>query len=375
MNNSIAFPTSSADLRVQARDFVTDASQWIQDHWLNILVATAVAVGVFFLLHFVRGWGMRLCRKGEGVANWYSIIGRAVARTGNFFIVMTAIRLVKGFAGAPPVVETIIHFLFTIAAVFQGAVWAREIILGMVEHRTRGEDPAVGLSSALGIIRLLTTLTLFAIALVMVLSNLGVNVTGLVAGLGVGGIAIGLAAQGIFGDLIAALSIIFDRPFRLGDTIKFGASEGVVEGIGLKSTRLRMPTGEERIVSNRKLLDNEIVNASNRIRNRIKYGFTIGYDTPPETVERLPALMREAVEEQGYKLVHGGVNGFNENGIACDVEYESEGMDFPAGVHDRVIAAILKRLRGAGIAFAYRTQVNLVSPNPVEAAAPPPAED
>lgn len=365
MNNTAVFPRSE-DLQVQAHTFASDAAQWIQDHWLNILIASGVAVGVFFLLHLVRAWGVRLCRRGEGVANWYSILGRAVAKTGNFFIVMAAIRLVSTYAGAPPIIAATVHFLFTIAAVFQAAIWVREIIFGLVEHRTVGEDAAVGLSSALGIIRLLVTIALFAIALVMVLSNLGVNVTGLVAGLGVGGIAIGLAAQGIFGDLLAALAIIFDKPFRLGDNIKFGTSEGVIEAIGLKSTRLRAPTGEERIISNRKLLDNEIINTSNRVRNRAKYVFTLGYDTAPELVEKLPVLLKPAVEKQGYKLLHAGATGFNDNGLACDIEFESKGIDFTAGFHDRVIAAVLAVFRDHEIKFAYPTQVNLVSPKAQE---------
>lgn len=374
MTDNSVFPESD-DLQVQVRSFFDISSTWVQLHWLNILIATGVAIAIFFALHAIRAWGLRLCKQGEGVANWYSIFGRAVGKTGNFFIVMTAIRLVSSYAGAPALVATTVHFLFTIAAVFQAAIWVREIIFGLVEHRTMGEDGAVGLSSALGIIRLLVTIALFAIALVMVLSNLGVNVTGLVAGLGVGGIAIGLAAQGIFGDLIAALSIIFDRPFRLGDNIKFGGSEGVVEAIGLKSTRVRAPTGEERIVSNRKLLDNEIVNTTNRIRNRMKYLYTLGYDTAPELVEKLPALLKAAVEKQGFKLLHGGVVGFNDNGLACDVEFESQGVDFPAGYHDRVISAVLSVFRDEGIKFAYPTQVNLVTPKAGDVPLPAPPED
>ncbi|RZI38408.1 mechanosensitive ion channel, partial [Herbaspirillum sp. HC18] len=135
----------------------------------------------------------------------------------------------------------------TVASVFQAAIWARELILGTIEHRTQSEHySGEALLSAMGLIRLLVTAVLFAIALVVVLDNLGVNVTGLVAGLGVGGIAIGLAAQGIFGDLFAALAIIFDRPFRRGDKISYGNTSGVIESIGLKSTRIRAFTGELR---------------------------------------------------------------------------------------------------------------------------------
>ena len=360
MSNTTAPVPPHADLRMQTVTFFRDATLWVQSHWMNILIAGAIAVGIVLLLHLIRAWGMRLCRRGEGTANWYAILGRAVSKTGNFFIVMTAIRLVSGYANPPQPIETTIGFLFTIAAVFQGAIWTREVIFGVIEHRTTSDQEA-SLSSAIGIIRLLVTIVLFAIALVMVLSNLGVNVTGLVAGLGVGGIAIGLAAQGIFGDLLAALAIIFDRPFRLGDNIKYDKSEGVVEQIGLKSTRLRGPTGEQRIVSNRKLLDNEIQNTTHRTRNRYKYVFSLGYDTSPALVEKLPALLREAVESQGFRLVHGGLTGFGASGLEYDVEFESKGTDFPADARDKVAAAILARFRDNRIAFAYPTHVNLIA--------------
>lgn len=357
-------------LQMQTTTFLRDAFLWVQSHWLNILFASGIAIGIVLLLHLIRGWGMRLCKRGEGVANWYSILGRALAKTGNFFILMTAVRLVSGYANPPAAIESTVYFLFTIAAVFQAAIWAREVVFGLIEHRTNADQEA-GLASAIGIVRLLVTIALFAIALVMVLSNLGVNVTGLVAGLGVGGIAIGLAAQGIFADLLAALAIIFDRPFRLGDTIKYDKSEGVVEQIGLKSTRVRGPAGEQRIISNRKLLDNEIQNTTHRTHNRYKYVFSLGYDTAPELVEKLPALLREAVESQGHKLVHGGLTGFGASGLDYDVEFESKGVDFQAEARDKVAAAILARFRENGIAFAYPTQVNLVSP---EREAPPAQE-
>ena len=373
MTNKTAPLLPDVDLQTQTEVLVRDSSIWVQSHWLNILIAAGIATAIVLALYAARSWGVRLCRRGEGVANWYSIFGRAVAKTTTFFIVMVAIRLVSNYAGAPGVIASTVQFLFTIAAVFQGAIWIREVIFGLVEHRTVGDDAAVGLSSALGIIRLLVSIVVFAIALVMVLSNLGVNVTGLVAGLGVGGIAIGLAAQGIFGDLLAALAIIFDKPFRLGDNIKFNNSEGVVEQIGLKSTRLRGPTGEQRIVSNRKLLDNEIQNTTHRIRNRFKYVFSLGYDTSPELVQKLPELLRAAVEGEGYKLVHGGLTGFGASGLDYDVEFESQGIDFPPEARDKVAAAILTRFRENGIVFAYPTQVNLVtSGNQLEA---PPKEE
>ena len=337
---------------------------WILTHWFQIVVATVAGIGIFLLLQLIRGWAMRLCKRGEGVATWYSIVGRALARTSTLFIIAAAARIVIGYADAPPLIAKTVQFVFTIAAVFQGAIWVREFVFGAVEHRTRDEaHRGQGLASALGVIRLLVSIAVFSIAFVVVLGNLGVNVTGLIAGLGVGGIAIGLAAQGVFADLFAALAILFDRPFRIGDSISYdgGAGSGTVEAIGLKSTRIRGGNGEERIIANKKLLDFEILNTTRRQHNRFKYDVFLGYGTDPGTVTLLPALLKQAVETEGYLLIHGGLNGFGESGLSYDVEFESTGTDFPADARDKVAAAILAIFRDHDISFAYPTQVNLVA--------------
>ena len=134
---------------------------------------------------------------------------------------------------------------FIIAFALQGAVWVRELILGVIRRKVAEEQGAGTLGNAMAIIRVLISVALFAVAAILILENLGVNVTALIAGLGIGGIAIGLAAQGIFSDLFAALSILFDKPFKKGDTIRYDQSTGTVERIGLKTTRLRALSGEQ----------------------------------------------------------------------------------------------------------------------------------
>ena len=358
------------------RGFYADAATWFEVHWLQIAIAATAGVAIYLLLNLLRGWALKLCRRGGGAANWYTIIGRAIGKTGHIFMILAAARLVVGYSNAPPSLDTTVGTLFTIAAVFQAAVWLREIVFGAIENRTLEEGyNGQALVSALGIIRLLVTIALFAIAVIVVLSNLGVNVTGLVAGLGVGGIAIGLAAQGIFADLFAALAILFDRPFRVGDSISYdkGSGSGTVEAIGLKSTRVRGSAGEERIIANRKLLDFEILNTTRRVHNRFKFDFFLGYATPPELILRVPELLKEAIESAGYRLIHGGLNGFAPSGLSYDVEFESPQADFPADARDTVAAAILERFRDNDVSFAYPTQVNLLAEKtkPTPPAAPP----
>jgi small-conductance mechanosensitive channel len=354
------FP-SGDQLQAQTVSFVRDSWSWVVSHWLEILVATGIAVAIVLLLHGIRAWAMRLCERGAGTANWYSIIGRALAKTGNFFIVMVALRLVSGYAAPPQMVASTIGFLFTIAAVFQAAIWVREIVFGAIEHRTTSESyHSEGLASALGIIRLLVSFVLFAIATVMVLSNVGVNVTGLIAGLGVGGIAIGLAAQGIFGDLIAALSIIFDRPFRVGQNIKYDTTSGTIEQIGLKSTRVRSFDGELRIISNRQLLDKEIQNLSDRNHIRFHWMLGVAYETPPDTLDRIPQILAEIAEANGATSPRHGFANFG----ASTLDYEYI-VEVPTGdwqvahpTRDKIATSLLRRFAQEGISLPYPAQVS-----------------
>lgn len=378
-NTAAAKPLIPAgpDLQSQATTLFNDSRIWIESHWLNIAIAAVIAVAIIFALHAVRRWAIRLCQRGAGTANWYSIIGRALSKTGNFFILMIALRLVTGYANPPVMVTTTIGFLFTIAAVFQAAIWVREVIFGAIEHKTTSENyHGTGLASALGIIRILITVLLFAIALIVVLGNLGVNVAGLIAGLGVGGIAIGLAAQGIFANLFAALTILFDRPFRVGDKIRFGKNSGTVQAIGLMSTRIRSFVGEELVIANKQLLDNLIENLSLRHHTRTKLAIGVAYETPIDKLEALPAMFRTIVEESGGKLSRASTEGFGASSIDFMIEFDVDGDDVPNAqeVRDKIMFAILRRFAADGIVIPYPTQTaftaapdgTLILPYPAE---------
>jgi small-conductance mechanosensitive channel len=350
---------TSESVQMQLQTLWNDSLAWLGTHWLQILIAAGVATAIVAILHMLRRWGMRLCEHSVGPAGWGTILGRAVAKTGNLFIIMVAARLVSGYAQPPEAVARTIEFLFTLAAVFQAALWAREIILGAIEKKTESENyHGEALLSALGLIRLLVTFALFAIALVVVLDNLGVNVTGLVAGLGVGGIAIGLAAQGIFADLFAALAIIFDRPFRRGDNIAYDQTSGTIESIGLKSTRIRAFTGEERIIANKQLLDKEIQNTSWRDHVRIKLPIGVAYETPPETLERVPAILKEIAEAAGGKVARSSFETFNASSVDLVLEFDIPGNDWPTAhlTRDKVMIEILRRFAAENISIPYPTQ-------------------
>jgi small-conductance mechanosensitive channel len=274
-------------------------------------------------------------------------------------MIAVAAQIVARYAHAPDDLAQTIRFIFIIATTLQAAIFARALILGLIEHRAQSADQEAALASAMGIIRLLVTFALFAIAIVLILSNLGVNVTGLVAGLGIGGIAIGLAAQGIFADLFAALAILFDRPFRKGDAIRYDQTSGSIEDIGLKSTRIRALTGEQIIIANKQLLEKEIHNLARLDRRRIVTTFGLIYQVPIEVLDRVPAMLSEIISGcSPATLVRCGLTSFGASSLDYEVQYDvhSEDYDTVFATRHAVNIAILRRFKAEGIEFAYPTQ-------------------
>ena len=339
-----------------------DTIAWFSSHALRI----ALAIGIGALLVLLFTWIKRLLLRGAarlgGDGSWPALIAEVIRKTRMWFRVALAARLVVGYANAPEMVGKTIGFVFIVAATFQAAIWARTFVLGLIEQRAGQNGHDSGLASAMAIIRILVSFAVFAIAAIFVLDNLGVNVTGLVAGLGVGGIAIGLAAQGIFGDLFAALSILFDKPFRVGDTIVYQGKEGpitgTVERIGLKSTRIRSASGDLRILANAKLLEQEVTNYAGRTYHRMALKLGVVYQTDPDLADRVPILLQAAVESAGQTFVRASFIGFGPSSLDYELLFDAQVPEIPAAktAFQAVGIAILRAFAEQRIEFAYPTQ-------------------
>ena len=318
-----------------------------------------VAAGIVGVMLVMRWIGHRILEGDPEVLGWKGIIGRVFAKTTILFMVAAAIDIVASYAVIPAKLSHLADMFFTVAAAFQAAIWAREIIIGVIRGRV-GEDPGAStLGNAMSLIRVLVSVAVFAIAIIVILDNLGVNVTALVAGLGIGGIAIGLAAQGIFSDLFAALAIVFDRPFRRGDTVTYGTTTGTVERIGLKTTRLRGRTGEQVIMANTKLLEQEVRNLGDGKVRRVFLPFSLTYQTPPETIARLAEIVVEAIEPvKSAKLVRCVAIQFGPSSIDCELVYDDRTInpDKLAEHKSEIIIALMRIFAREKIAFAYPTQ-------------------
>lgn len=337
---------------------------WIAQNQQELMIGGAVAAASVVVMLMLRQIGRGISRREPHCRTWRSVIGRVLAKTSIAFMVVAALDLVAGYTEPPERVAHLLDTAFVIVAALQAAIWGRELIMGIVGRQAGEEMGETALDNARAVIRVLVSVALFAIAAIVILDNLGVNVTALVAGLGIGGIAIGLAAQGVFADLFAALAILFDKPFRRGDTIRFGQSIGTVERIGLKTTRLRALTGEQLIMANTKLLDQEIHNLAEGESRRTTLTFGIVYQTPPNKLADIPDIARAAVESRrGCLFVRCVMTGFGPSSLDHELLYDTETIDIGVVAADRaaIMMDVLRGFSEHGIEFAYPTQTTFTA--------------
>jgi small-conductance mechanosensitive channel len=337
---------------------------WVSQNGSELLIGGIVAGALVGFMLILRRIGEAILREDPHFHTWRSVIGRVLAKTSVAFMVFAALDVVANYTVPPPKIAHPLDIAFTIAMALQAAIWGRELIMGVVSVEAGDEVGETALDNARSVIRVLVSIALFAIAAIVILDNLGVNVTALVAGLGIGGIAIGLAAQGIFADLFAALSILFDRPFGRGDTIKYGDSTGTVERIGLKTTRLRSFTGEQMVMANTKLLDQEIRNMAAAELRRVTLNFGVIYQTTPAQLRTVIKIAKAAVERhKGCTLFRCSMTGFGASSLDFELIYDNATLDFTIIAADRtaIMIELIETFAKQGIEFAYPTQTTFTA--------------
>ena len=339
---------------------LTRTIDWLAQNREGLLLGLAVGLFLVAFMLLLRSYGQRIIARDPAATGWRSVVGRVLAKTSLWFMVFAAADVIATYADVPRRLAHVIDIAFTIAFALQGAIWGRELILGLIGRRVAEEKGSGSLASAMAMIRIFVSVALFAIAGILILDNLGVNVTALVAGLGIGGIAIGLAAQGIFSDLFAALAILFDKPFKKGDTIRYDQSTGTVERIGLKTTRLRSLTGEQLVMANTKLLEREIHNMASAKARRMTLYVAIAIDTPAAKLARIPQAAAVAVEAgSGCKLVRCVTTGVGSGAIAFELVYDDKAIDNNRSAENRsaILLDLIEKLRSDKIALVRASDI------------------
>lgn len=228
---------------------------------------------------------------------------------------------------------------------------------------SRQED--AGRLQALRTVNFLVRLLVWIIAVVLVLDNFGVNITTLLAGLGIGGIAIALAAQTLLGDLFSGLVIFFDRPFELGDFISVGDLSGSVEHIGVKTTRIRSIGGEQLVLPNTDLTSSRIRNFKRLQRRRVSFRIGVAYETPTKALREIPGWIEQIVcAEKNATFDRAHFTSYSESSLQYEIVFFIESSDYLVYMDtlQAVNLAIKERFEEEGILFAYPTRTVYMKP-------------
>lgn len=367
MQNSLT-PRPAADGFLDLGAIWADTSHWIGDHGDEVLIGAGIAALIVAALVLVRrglDWLLRrIDARTRQESSWADVSCKLLAATRMWFFVILAVEIVIAGSRAGPGIKLAVGTLFVIATTIQVALWVRTLLLGIVKLRIEEDGDQSRLGNAFSVIRVLVSVLLFGIAFVVILDNLGVNVTALVAGLGIGGIAIGLAAQGIFSDLFSALAILFDRPFKRGDVITFDQTTGIVETIGLKTTRLRSISGEQIVIANTQLLDKRLGNYSNLGYRRVDFMFGVIYQTPPEKLRRIPDIVAALVDATPQcTLLRCAMTGFGASDLQFQLQFDvlSTDLDEMYQARQAICIGMVERFAEEGIEFAYPTQTTFTA--------------
>lgn len=231
-------------------------------------------------------------------------------------------------------------------------------LLERSKDATGQPDPSV--ASSLGIVRFLAMFAIGVIVVLVGLDNLGVKVTPLLAGLGIGGIAVALAVQNILGDLFASLTIVLDKPFVVGDAIQVGDKGGTVERIGVKTTRVRAATGEQIVFANSDLLSGRLHNFKRMEERRVTFTFGVVYSTAPAALERVPEIVAGVVNVvPGARLDRCHLKTLGAYSLDFETSYLLDNGDFRRHMNTlhAVNLGLLRAMAAEGIEFAYPTSV------------------
>ena len=256
--------------------------------------------------------------------------------------------------------DKIVNGIFVTIIAYQ-IVIALQILIDYVIKKkfTDSDGDGVVDNSIVSLMSGMAKFALWAIGLLMVLTNLGVNVTGLVAGLGVGGLAIAFALQGVFADLFASFSIYLDKPFSVGDYIVVGEHRGNVEKIGIKTTRIRAPQGEEIVISNQELTSVRVQNFKKLQKRRISTQFGVTYDTPTEKVKNIPGILQKIVEDEKItQFDRAYFTKFGDSALLFDLVYyvDSDVYTDYLSAQQNMNLKIKEAFEKEGIVMAYPTQ-------------------
>lgn len=286
------------------------------------------------------------------------VVVSALKAVSSFFLVFVSFYLASNYLFLGNTLERVLTGVFVVLTVYQVVKFAL-VFVDYGVRRSIEAKPDAGSKTAAIATKLVLKILLWSLAFILVLDNLGVDVTSLVAGLGISGIAVALAVQNILSDLFSSFTIYFDKPFEVGDFIAYGNHLGTVQKIGLKTTRLESLDGENIVVSNKALTEAVVLNYSRMKSRRVLIKVGISYDTPVEKVKNVSGFIKEEIDKiEGIKFFRASLFALNDFSLDYEVVFYVEDNDYLvfAAKQEEVFVSILARFQKEGISIPFPTR-------------------
>ena len=326
------------------------------------LIALALLLGLWLLLRIIKAI---VRSRAQGFADrlkspWAQCVADLATATKLWFLFGLAFYASTLVVVLPDRTLAVVRALAAIVLILQAAIWGNVLIVfGITRYQAENRVQDAAAVTTMSALAFLGKLALWSVALLLILDNMGLDVTALIAGLGVGGIAVALAAQNILGDLFASLSIVMDKPFVLGDFIIVGDYMGTVENIGLKTTRVRSLSGEQLVFPNSDLLGSRIRNFKRMQERRIVFTIGVTYETSLENLRAIPELIKDAIAAQeNTRFDRAHFKGFGDSALTYEAVYFMTLPDYTIymDVQQQINFRLLEQFASRGIEFAYPTQ-------------------
>lgn len=327
--------------------------------WLLAVLAGLVAYSVARFVTRVAADRVRAV--GERSSKDFMVLGGTLLReTKGFVLLVFGLWVGSLVLTLTPTWEGRLASLVGIAILIQLAIWATGGVnwaLRRYRERQLEEDP--GVATAVGAVGFLARLAIWSLFALTALGSVGVEIGPLIAGMGIGGIAVALAIQNILGDLFASLSIVFDRPFVIGDFLIVGDEMGTVEHVGLKTTRLRSLSGEQLVFANSDLINSRVRNFKRMEERRIVFHFGVQYDTGYETLREIPDLVEGIIEEvENTRFDRAHFQRFGDSSLDFEVVYYLLVPDYAVymDAQQAINLELYRVFEEKGIEFAFPTR-------------------
>lgn len=330
----------------------------VRDWALALAVAAVVMVALYALRQVVVRRLSALARRTA--TDLDGLVVDLARRTRYVFILAVAVYVGSLTLALPRAADRVLGVVAAAALLLQLALWGNGVItyaMSRYVQRRLEQDPAS--ATTVAVLSFVGKVALWTIVLLVALDNFGINITALLTGLGVGGIAVALALQNVLGDLFAAFSIALDKPFRIGDFIIVGDQLGTVEHIGLKTTRIRSLSGEQIVVSNADLLGSRIRNFKQMHERRILFTFGLAYETALVSLQAIPQIVRQIVEaEPQTRFERAHFKEYGDFSLNFEVVYYVLTPDYNTymDVQQAINLKLYRQFQAHDIEFAYPTQ-------------------